>query len=1358
MNLGKIDSMKEKEMTNEEQTKKMPGGSFKPNKSLETIVRNLGEENMLFGKDDFMGSGINNDKDPKGQQLKINLILQKFKAKDNTGNTLLSPFAEFNPKLELISNFKLCNYNELYKVTLSNSKHYLLKISKVNSGAIDKLTHIINEYYIGKALGAMTKNVAKILGMKIIDNTHTSETRIEILQEWPGESLNQNFEYGIATEIACQLIQTLIFLEDRGIGHKNLNPDIFGWNNETSMLKLIDFTSIAPKYCIKNNTQLISLEKSEVNSFGTILEKLFHDKVQFNEIISVCKNSKQKNRPTLQQVKYMMSRQIKKLVTKKLIEIPHLDFKILGETYDLLQKPEKSTWYYKKFIRIIRSTSLAYEMKTDIELAKAYNKLGISYHKQNNIEKAIKYQEYAKDIMIKTYGEYSIEIANLYNNLGIAYSESNNYNKALDCFLKEEGIIGKIKGDNSQEIAKISNYLGNCYSELKEKVLPMQFHEKSLNIYKKLYGDQHADVAETYSYYGKYYIMLGKNDLSLDYLMEAKRIIKNLLGGVNVNLASVYINMGVAWKNMGNIKASEKCYFKAEGIILKNYGNCHPILSTIYTNLAILAKSKKDFKNAINFQENAVKINPKNLDSYYRLGLIYQESEDYKNSILCILKTEENPNYLLNLGNLHQLLKEEKKAIEYTNKFPEFCEDFLEHIIIEEANTLNSSGKAYNILGDYNNSIEKYQAAEKILINPEIENYDSAPEIYFNLGVTLNEQGEYQKAIENFTKSEQLSDGSDSDLTGLYINIGLAYKNNRDFSEALKYLHKAEGIKIKEIGNQHPGLAIIYNNIGNVYKCMRNYKQAIEYHEKSKIIRVSIYGNNHPEVACSYNNLGVAYYDIKNYEKAIDCFDHAISIWQKLDSKLGLFYLADAYDNQGLAFTDSNNPKKAIDLHKKAEEIRKKHHSISLISTYNNLAKAYFAVNEHETAINEYQKAVKFARSLQNESTVELANAFLGLALGNYLFKEYKIAIEYCLKAEKIYVYQQQDLLPIYRIFAILYNETGEYEKSIEFYKKVVNLIPQEDFSKLSMLYYNLAKVHSNRKDYAEGIKYLKKIIANSNKLQEEFSLKIYGELGNFYNKIGLYNKAFECYQQKLVKPCDLETYNILGMLCFKIEDYRKALEYFNLIEGKILDKNSKEMADLWENLGETYLKLNEFDKSLANFKNSERIKLQLYGENNIALAGTYIHIGTAYSKAINKEKSLEYFNKAEKLIQQNAKEANIASLFYLNLAGAYKSWGKKQEAENYFIKAHELKSLNEGLNVADEYISFGMLYNKDEKVIKIAKLAFERAIKIYSSESSEKHSIIAKLYSYIGKSEDKKISEESIKRAKEIENSISTL
>jgi len=85
--------------------------------------------------------------------------------------------------------------------------------------------------------------------------------------------------------------------------------------------------------------------------------------------------------------------------------------------------------------------------------------------------------------------------------------------------------------------------------------------------------------------------------------------------------------------------------------------------------------------------------------------------------------------------------------------------------------------------------------------------------------------------------------------------LGVAYSNQGNYNEAVKYYQRALKIDIKKLGIEHPDVAGDYHNLGVAYSNQGNYDKAIEYYQKAYRIAAKRLGINHPDTKRYKSNL-----------------------------------------------------------------------------------------------------------------------------------------------------------------------------------------------------------------------------------------------------------------------------------------------------------------------------------------------------------------------------------------------------------------------------------------------------------------------------------------------------------------------
>ncbi|MDX1652468.1 MAG: tetratricopeptide repeat protein [Brumimicrobium sp.] len=183
----------------------------------------------------------------------------------------------------------------------------------------------------------------------------------------------------------------------------------------------------------------------------------------------------------------------------------------------------------------------------------------------------------------------------------------------------------------------------------------------------------------------------------------------------------------------------------------------------IYLDLAMEYENQKNYREAINTLEQALKEDKRNEAIIYELAYCYEQLEDYENAVKSFLfYIDEDPySYTTwyNLGNAYVKMGEFEKAL--------WAYDYCTVINDEFAPAFFNMANTYM---DQDNFLEALKFYKKCL---EIDGDDGM--VYCSLGECYEELGEYSLAYDAYTKSAELlphladawlGKGIISDLTG----------------------------------------------------------------------------------------------------------------------------------------------------------------------------------------------------------------------------------------------------------------------------------------------------------------------------------------------------------------------------------------------------------------------------------------------------------------------------------------------------------------------------------------------------------------------------------------------------------------
>ena len=365
---------------------------------------------------------------------------------------------------------------------------------------------------------------------------------------------------------------------------------------------------------------------------------------------------------------------------------------------------------------------------------------------------------------------------------------------------------------------------------------------------------------------------------------------------------------------------------------------------------------------------------------------------------------------------------------------------------------------------------------------------ETAGSLFNNIANVYFDQGNYEKALEYYTKSqvinEQVLGKNHPDTATTYNNMANVYHAKENYVRALEYHEKACAIYEKALGKGHPYTATTYNNMAEVYRAQGNYGKALEYHEKALAIREKVFGKAHPDTATTYNNMANIYYAQGNYGKALEYNEKALAIREKV---LGEAHpdTATTYNNIANVYYAQENYGKALEYHEKALAIREKvlgkgHPDTA--TTYNNMAGIYYAQGYYVKALEYNEKALAIREKVLGKAHPYTAATYNNMALVYYAQGNYEKALEYYEKAlaiqEKVLGKGHPDAATTYNNMASVYYVQGNYEKALEYYEKALAIkekVLGKAHPSTATTYNNMALVYYSQKNYEKALEYFKK-------------------------------------------------------------------------------------------------------------------------------------------------------------------------------------------------------------------------------------------------------------------------------------------
>ncbi len=186
--------------------------------------------------------------------------------------------------------------------------------------------------------------------------------------------------------------------------------------------------------------------------------------------------------------------------------------------------------------------------------------------------------------------------------------------------------------------------------------------------------------------------------------------------------------------------------------------------------------------------------------------------------------------------------------------------------------TLKEKEKKLKILEDefesYKNSKNEEPLSTLLLDDTKRQ---TEAKIWYNKGYDEGEKGNYEKAIDYYTKAIELK----PDYAAAYINRGNIYNGLKEYEKAINDFNKAIELE--------PDIAIAYNNRGIVYYRLKKYGNAINDYNKAIEVK--------PDDADAYQNLTELHIITGNCDKALITIRKALDLSLDIDDRATFLYL-----------------------------------------------------------------------------------------------------------------------------------------------------------------------------------------------------------------------------------------------------------------------------------------------------------------------------------------------------------------------------------------------------------------------------------------------------------------------------------
>ena len=269
------------------------------------------------------------------------------------------------------------------------------------------------------------------------------------------------------------------------------------------------------------------------------------------------------------------------------------------------------------------------------------------------------------------------------------------------------------------------------------------------------------------------------------------------------------------------------------------------------------------------------------VNALIRLGKLADAEKLLKETQVVVDKEKNQLHYnaliAMYYGSLYQNQGRNDLAIEQLQKALKLLDEDKRSSSLEAAEALAYLGNVYRTTGKFAQAEEQLQLALSIREEKLSENHELIAASYNDLGLVYTQLDPdkalnyYEKALAIYTR---LHGQDHPKLAITNTNLGVVYRSEKLYGDAVVYFESAQKIWEKIYPNAHPNKALVLMNLGQTYSSMGNTKVALEFYEKARVMYESAQGKKHPDVAYVYNLIG-------NEMSAQGNFDEALRNYQK---------------------------------------------------------------------------------------------------------------------------------------------------------------------------------------------------------------------------------------------------------------------------------------------------------------------------------------------------------------------------------------------------------------------------------------------------------------------------------------------
>ncbi|MBL4657638.1 MAG: tetratricopeptide repeat protein [Flavobacteriales bacterium] len=419
-------------------------------------------------------------------------------------------------------------------------------------------------------------------------------------------------------------------------------------------------------------------------------------------------------------------------------------------------------------------------------------------------------------------------------------------------------------------------------------------------------------------------------------------------------------------------------------------------------------------------------------------------------------------------------------------------------------------------------------------------------------------------------------------------------------------------------------------------------------------------------------------------------------------------------------FYARKDPDKAHDIAWESWRIANELHlNNEVANIYGNLGYIYMNKGEYKLALEYVIKASKLYMELNDQDGY--GNSLTQTGRIYREMGDYELALEFHRKASDIFE-KSDDKTGMglsYDNVGGIYREQGNYESALSFHLKAAKVKEESgDKRGVGYSYDKIGRIYKDQKYYKKALEFHMKAVKFKEESDDKKGLSYtFGEIGNIYGVQGQFAKALKFHfkaakiRQQLDDQRGLSyTLSFIGKVFEKQGNYEKALEYYlkssNLCEDI---GNKKGLGYAYDQIGKIYADQGRYEAALAYQMRAFKISEEM--GNKRGLVYTLGSIGRTYASQANYVEALKYQQRSLDVAKSTGSKVLVRDV-YKEISSTQTRLGHYKEALESYLLHTAMKDSVLGEESLNQMANMESKYQAEKKDKEISLLKMDKEIK----------------------------------------------